>query len=157
VTLAVQVSAKTNAGTIFVIGGNNVDEFRTNLLALYAGPDDDPAAAEEAAEEILQAMAQALSPMGAGVQAIQNAMPGTTVQQYPQGGYAPQGPPQPQYGGNVGSMGSPPRTAQYDTFLNVPFADKDTVKQFGARWDKDRRQWKVPAGVDLNPFARWGV
>jgi hypothetical protein len=150
VTLAVQVSAKTNNGTIFVIGGNNVDEFKMNLVALYTGPDDDGDAAQAAAEEILEAMAAALSPMGAAVQAVQNAMPGSYVQSPQQGGYAPQGPPQPQYGG-------PQRTSPVDTFLNVSFADKDAAKAAGARWDKDRRSWKVPAGVDLNPFARWGV
>lgn len=41
------------------------------------------------------------------------------------------------------------------TYLIAPFRDKDQVKALGARWDPDRRQWYVPAGKDLAPFAPW--
>ena len=42
-----------------------------------------------------------------------------------------------------------------DTYLVSSFADKDRVKALGARWDPTRRQWFVPEGRDLTPFAQW--
>jgi hypothetical protein len=39
--------------------------------------------------------------------------------------------------------------------LNVPYEEKDAAKALGARWDPTRRTWYVPAGVDINKFARW--
>jgi len=41
------------------------------------------------------------------------------------------------------------------TYLNVPFRDKDSAKALGARWDPARRQWYVPDGRELAPFAAW--
>lgn len=41
------------------------------------------------------------------------------------------------------------------TYLVSSFADKDRVKGLGARWDPVRRQWYVPEGRDLAPFAQW--
>ena len=41
------------------------------------------------------------------------------------------------------------------TYLNVPFRDKDSAKALGARWDPARRQWYVPDGRELAPFASW--
>lgn len=41
------------------------------------------------------------------------------------------------------------------TFLNVDFSQKDEAKRLGARWDPNQKQWYVPAGGDLAPFARW--
>ncbi|HTD09657.1 MAG TPA: DUF5710 domain-containing protein [Solirubrobacteraceae bacterium] len=40
-------------------------------------------------------------------------------------------------------------------YLDVPFKEKDRVKALGARWDRDRRAWFVPAGLDTAPFAQW--
>ncbi|EJE50478.1 exonuclease VII, large subunit [Acidovorax sp. CF316] len=42
-----------------------------------------------------------------------------------------------------------------DTYLVSSFADKDRVKALGARWDPTRRQWYVPEGRELAPFAQW--
>ena len=42
-----------------------------------------------------------------------------------------------------------------NTFLTVPFKDKDTAKGLGARWDAAQRQWFVPDGRELSPFALW--
>ena len=42
-----------------------------------------------------------------------------------------------------------------NTFLTVPFKDKDTAKGLGARWDAAQRQWFVPDGRELAPFALW--
>lgn len=41
------------------------------------------------------------------------------------------------------------------TYLVSSFADKDRVKALGARWDPTRRQWYVPEGRELAPFAQW--
>lgn len=34
------------------------------------------------------------------------------------------------------------------TFLTVPFRDRETVRERGAEWDRERKQWFVPAGID---------
>ncbi len=40
-------------------------------------------------------------------------------------------------------------------FLNVTYAEKDSVKALGARWNVQLRKWYVPEGTELAPFARW--
>lgn len=42
-----------------------------------------------------------------------------------------------------------------NTYLTVPFKDKDAAKAFGARWDGIQRKWYVPEGRELTPFAQW--
>jgi exodeoxyribonuclease VII large subunit len=42
-----------------------------------------------------------------------------------------------------------------NTYLIVDFKEKDTVKALGARWDGSQRQWYVPEGRELGPFAPW--
>ena len=39
--------------------------------------------------------------------------------------------------------------------LKVPFAEKDTAKALGARWDAAKRIWYVKDAADLTPFSRW--
>lgn len=39
--------------------------------------------------------------------------------------------------------------------LNVPYAEKDLAKQLGALWDKEKRVWYVPDGVDPLLLRRW--
>lgn len=41
------------------------------------------------------------------------------------------------------------------TYIFVPFADRDEAKELGAKWDKDKKQWFVPSGLDFAPFAKW--
>lgn len=41
------------------------------------------------------------------------------------------------------------------TLLAVPFAEKDTAKKLGARWNADRRSWYAPPGTDVSLFSRW--
>lgn len=41
------------------------------------------------------------------------------------------------------------------TYLTVSFKDKDAAKALGARWDGVQRQWYVPEGRELAPFAQW--
>lgn len=52
---------------------------------------------------------------------------------------------------------TPATTAAVATRLNlaVPFAEKDEVKQLGARWDPVQRLWFVPPGLSPAPFERW--
>lgn len=46
-------------------------------------------------------------------------------------------------------------TKMANTFLDVPFKEKDEAKSLGARWDADARKWYVPAGKDLALFQAW--
>lgn len=39
-------------------------------------------------------------------------------------------------------------------YIFVPFKDRDEAKGLGARWDKDKKQWFVPSGLDFAPFSR---
>ncbi|WP_235516105.1 DUF5710 domain-containing protein [Acidovorax sp. Root219] len=41
------------------------------------------------------------------------------------------------------------------TYLVSSYKDKDRVKTLGARWDPARKQWYVPDGLVLTPFAEW--
>lgn len=42
-----------------------------------------------------------------------------------------------------------------NTYLTTTFQERLEVKALGARWDADLRQWYVPDGRDLAPFAKW--
>lgn len=42
-----------------------------------------------------------------------------------------------------------------NTFLDVPFKQKDEAKALGARWDAAARKWYVPDGMDPGPFSAW--
>ena len=39
--------------------------------------------------------------------------------------------------------------------LDVPFAEKDIAKQYGARWNPALKKWYVPEGLDPTPFDAW--
>lgn len=41
------------------------------------------------------------------------------------------------------------------TYLEVPFRQKDEAKALGARWDANARKWYVPEGRELGPFNAW--
>ena len=42
-----------------------------------------------------------------------------------------------------------------NTFIDVPFKEKDEAKALGARWDVGAKKWYVPEGKDLMPFSAW--
>jgi exodeoxyribonuclease VII large subunit len=42
-----------------------------------------------------------------------------------------------------------------ETYLQTAYKDRERVKALGARWDPGRKQWYVPEGRDLAPFANW--
>lgn len=46
-------------------------------------------------------------------------------------------------------------TIEYGTVLNCPFKDKDIVKKYGAKWDKESKKWYVPRGESLGRFYKW--
>lgn len=46
-------------------------------------------------------------------------------------------------------------TSNKRTYLNCPYAEKDECKSLGGRWDKDRKKWYVPEGMDVEPFQKW--
>ena len=41
------------------------------------------------------------------------------------------------------------------TYLQVPYKEKNQAKELGAKWDRGKQSWYVPAGVDLALFAKW--
>lgn len=59
---------------------------------------------------------------------------------------------------NLHGIDIPPKKANpayADTYLVVPFYDKNEAKQLGAKWDRQIKHWYVPAGTDLNLFDKW--
>ena len=42
-------------------------------------------------------------------------------------------------------------------YINCPYHEKDLCKTLGAKWDKDKRKWYVPEGVDSKIFTRWFI
>ena len=41
------------------------------------------------------------------------------------------------------------------TELDVPFSHKEKAKALGAKWDRTKKIWYVPSGVNPEPFAEW--
>lgn len=41
------------------------------------------------------------------------------------------------------------------TYLNVPYAEKDTAKALGARWDASNKKWYAPDNLDIMLFEKW--
>ena len=48
-----------------------------------------------------------------------------------------------------------PNTTRGNTYLDVPFEEKDEAKALGAKWDPDIKRWFVPQGLDVSDFAEW--
>lgn len=72
-TQSLQISSKLPDGRIFVVGGDDIDSFETNLKAILG---------LEKAQDVLGEMAASLSGAGTASQAVQNianAFPGATV------------------------------------------------------------------------------
>ena len=40
-------------------------------------------------------------------------------------------------------------------YLNCPYSEKDLCKTLGAKWDKEKKKWYVPEGMDRKKFKRW--
>ncbi len=41
------------------------------------------------------------------------------------------------------------------TYINVPYDDKDEAKRLGAFFDMNSKMWYVPEGRDVNKFTKW--
>lgn len=41
------------------------------------------------------------------------------------------------------------------TYLYVPYEQKDEAKKLGAKWDKDQKMWFAPEGSNIDDFSRW--
>lgn len=39
--------------------------------------------------------------------------------------------------------------------LEVPYTEKDKVKNLGAWWDPEIKKWFVPNGKDSSQFKKW--
>ena len=46
-------------------------------------------------------------------------------------------------------------SAPVETYLNVPFEDKNAAKAAGAYFDGNKKMWYVPKGKDLSAFRQW--
>lgn len=58
---------------------------------------------------------------------------------------------------NVAAMGVPvePNLATENTFLAVPYAERNQAKDAGARWDNGAKLWYAPEGADLAKLDKW--
>ena len=41
------------------------------------------------------------------------------------------------------------------TWLDVPYAEKEDARAFGAQWDAAERKWYAKPGTDLSGLRRW--
>lgn len=41
------------------------------------------------------------------------------------------------------------------TYLNVSYSEKNKAKAAGAKWDRDKKLWYAPVGVNLADFSAW--
>lgn len=48
-----------------------------------------------------------------------------------------------------------PNISQENTYLEVPYREKNYAKSIGAKWDQEAKSWYAPAGTDLNAFEKW--
>ena len=43
-----------------------------------------------------------------------------------------------------------------NSYIDCPFADKETAKKMGAKWDSPKKKWYVPPGKNVQPFfEKW--
>lgn len=47
------------------------------------------------------------------------------------------------------------KKSRSNTYLDVPYEEKDEAKALGAKWDPDLKRWFVPKGLDIADFAEW--
>src|SRR4051812_6368141 len=133
-TLAIQVSVKKSDGTIYVIGGNDMDSFYGNFISLFNSD-------TSLADAVLEDMARSFTPASAGgvseQQAVQNLQGAGVVG--PTGFYMPGGAP---VGGNVAQLGSQPRTAAVPVTVSAPYPERVAFKAaIDAAKAKDKPPW----------------
>jgi phage/plasmid primase-like uncharacterized protein len=42
-----------------------------------------------------------------------------------------------------------------NVYLNVPYNEKDEAKSLGAKWDRQKKSWCIPKGLDSALFSKW--
>lgn len=42
-----------------------------------------------------------------------------------------------------------------ETYLEVPYKDKEEAKSLGAWWDPNEKKWYIPKGEDSKKFSKW--
>ena len=40
-------------------------------------------------------------------------------------------------------------------YLDVPYKEKEAAKELGAKWDRQKKSWYIPAMVEQTPFKKW--
>ena len=45
--------------------------------------------------------------------------------------------------------------SEHDVYIDVDYKDKNEAKSLGAKWDRSKKSWYIPAGEDLSLFAKW--
>ena len=45
----------------------------------------------------------------------------------------------------------------HDTYLAVPYKEKEEAKRAGAKWDKKEKSWYAPKGLSINDFKTWSI
>jgi putative DNA primase/helicase len=56
---------------------------------------------------------------------------------------------------NKGNEVNESNIANENTYLFVPYSEKEEAKKLGAKWDNNSKSWYAPAGVILDNFNRW--
>lgn len=52
----------------------------------------------------------------------------------------------------LGLYSAPTQALKY---IHVPYAEKDTAKALGAKWDPMKKSWYIPHDIDQQIFQRW--
>lgn len=45
----------------------------------------------------------------------------------------------------------------HNTYLAVPYQEKEEAKRAGAKWDKNEKSWYAPKGSEINKFKTWSI
>jgi len=45
----------------------------------------------------------------------------------------------------------------HNTYLAVPYQEKEEAKRAGAKWDKNEKSWYAPKGSKINTFKTWSI
>ncbi|CAA6824413.1 MAG: DNA primase (EC [uncultured Sulfurovum sp.] len=45
----------------------------------------------------------------------------------------------------------------HNTYLAVPYQEKEEAKRAGAKWDKNEKSWYAPKGSEINTFKTWSI
>ena len=46
-------------------------------------------------------------------------------------------------------------TTTQKIYIDVPFSEKEEAKSLGARWDRQKKSWYIPSGLNEQNFSKW--